>query len=144
MSCTTPVCLACGMGPCHKAPATTKIPIADLTGVALDWAVAMAEGEQTLRWHDPTHLFTDDEGCYSPSTDWSQGGPIIDRERMSTSPEFHNGDYYGNWRAIIFGFADQGDRAEATGPTNLIAAMRCYVASRLGDTVEAPTILLKP
>ena len=29
------------------------------------------------------------------------------------------------------------------GPTPLIAAMRCYVASKLGDEIEIPTELTK-
>jgi len=33
--------------------------------------------------------------------------------------------------------------SEMTGPTPLIAAMRCYVASRLGDTVEIPEEIAK-
>jgi hypothetical protein len=65
---------------------------------------------------------------WQPSTDWSQGGPIIEREGVSleysAQPE--------KWCACIM--ADQ----EVYGPTALIAAMRCYVASKLGDEVEVP------
>lgn len=31
--------------------------------------------------------------------------------------------------------------SELTGPTPLIAAMRCYTKSKLGDEVEAPDTL---
>jgi hypothetical protein len=31
--------------------------------------------------------------------------------------------------------------SESEGPTPLIAAMRCYVASKLGDEVEIPSEL---
>ena len=103
----------------------------ELTGAALDWAVAKCEQPE---WWDnfpdemaKGNLDMDGEGAYSPSTDWSQGGPIIERERL---------DIYGydgeNW------CANDNLRATQYGPTPLIAAMRCYVASKLGDEVEIP------
>ena len=85
-----------------------------LTGAALDWAVAKCEGV------DLTHGLTDDERY---STNWAQGGPIIEREGMGV---FKLG-YVRGWAS---GFQ--------SGPTPLIAAMRCYVASKLGDEVEIP------
>ena len=99
---------------------------AELTGAALDWAVAKCEGweKDMLRRYvrnDP------EEFHYEYSTDWAQGGPIIERERL---------DVYGfdgeNW------CANDNLRATQYGPTPLIAAMRCYVASKLGDDVEIP------
>lgn len=112
-----------------------KIKTAELTGAALDWAVAKCEPDDTLAIY-----FDEDTGeplCYDdwkdnqeykPSSDWSQGGPIIEREGVSieyaAQPE--------KWCACIM--ADQ----EVYGPTPLIAAMRCYVASKLGDTVDVP------
>jgi hypothetical protein len=86
----------------------------ELTDLALNWAVAKAIGE------------------YKPvavphySTDWSQGGPIIERERIELE---HDG--FAWWARIK---ADE----DYTGPTPLIAAMRCYVTSKLGDTVDLP------
>ena len=44
------------------------------------------------------------------------------------------GDYYGT----SFHIDDDG----LIGPTPLIAAMRCYVASKLGDDVDIPEELL--
>ena len=90
----------------------------ELTGAALDWAVARCEGgvgeNQLLgAW-------------YAPSTDWAQGGPIIEREKITL-------EWTGeNWCAYI-----RHDEEEF-GTTPLIAAMRCYVASKLGDEVEIP------
>ena len=86
----------------------------ELTGAALDWAVAKCEGV------DLTHGLTDDERY---STNWAQGGPIIEREGMGI---FKLG-YVRGWAS---GFQ--------SGPTPLIAAMRCHVASKLGDEVEIP------
>jgi hypothetical protein len=66
------------------------------------------------------------------STDWSQGGPIIERVKI----ELHNRtDPVDSWSA----FAEL--QVYGVGPTPLIAAMRCYVASMLGDNVEIPEVL---
>jgi hypothetical protein len=107
----------------------------ELTGAALDWAVAKCEGV-LMRWERSTH----DEAPleYSPSTDWAQGGPIIVREGIGIWWATHfvdgEGDEYGNhWYA-----EDKGGDHVQTGATPLIAAMRCYVASKLGDEVELP------
>ena len=107
----------------------------DLTGPALDWAVAKCEGrafeavESFMAYHD--------DGEMRFSTNWSQGGPIIERERIQTTPRGETTDL---WEAIVFDniFMDDGSDCFQTGPTPLIAAMRCYVASRLGDKVEIP------
>jgi hypothetical protein len=87
-------------------------------------------------WFDDYDMLTP----YTPSTDWSQGGPIIERERISTAKD--PSDAY--WQACIncatssmFGPGLCGDHWHY-GPTPLIAAMRCYVASKLGDEVEIP------
>jgi hypothetical protein len=94
----------------------------ELTGAALDWAVAKCEGYQ---------LDLVPEGSYTPSTDWAQGGPIIEREAITVS---EGSPVAGlEWMAC-----DRGSTHIQHGPTYLIAAMRCYVASKLGDTVKIP------
>jgi len=79
----------------------------------------------------PTPTPTDGgSGFYSPSTDWAQGGPIIKREKIGTLREARN-----VWSAST----KWDDPAKVFyGKTKLIAAMRCYVASKLGDEVEIP------
>jgi hypothetical protein len=96
----------------------------ELTGAALDWAVAKCEGV-LMRWERSTH----DEAPleYSPSTDWAQGGPIIEREGLTIT--FQQNHVWA---------AQTDDDLFEGGPTPLIAAMRCYVASKLGDEVELP------
>jgi hypothetical protein len=71
---------------------------------------------------------------YQPSTDWAQGGPIIERENISTVRE---GDA-GNWIASVYDYAESDWHLHTGGTTPLEAAMRCYVASKLGDEVEIP------
>lgn len=95
----------------------------ELTGRALDWAVARAEG-LTLDFHH--------------STDWSQGGPIIEREMISIGPSESGED----WIAMVR-YELHRDDAYWCGLTPLVAAMRCYVASKLGDEVEIPNELME-
>lgn len=72
-------------------------------------------------------------GCYHPSTDWSQGGPIIDQQGISTAKD---GD--GRWRAGAY-----LKTLHHYGTNPLIAAMRCYVMSQLGDEIEIPQELFE-
>jgi len=71
---------------------------------------------------------------YLPSTDWSQGGPIIERVRIELR--------YDDITREIWAQPWDQDEYQQSGPTYLIAAMRCYVASKLGDEVEVPEELL--
>ena len=61
------------------------------------------------------------------SNDWAQAGPILERERIAT-------DYdHDVWNAAKYGLSWY-----VGGPTPLIAAMRCYAASKLGSEIEVP------
>lgn len=91
----------------------------ELQGAALDWAVAkclLPDG-----WNDAEIILGDDTDY---STNWALAGPIIEREGVSIN-------LWGNdkWVANYC-------EAEQYGPTPLIAAMRCYVASKLGDEIN--------
>jgi len=103
----------------------------ELTGAALDWAVCKAGGgaKDIVIWREG-HSMHD---MYHYSTDWSQGGPIIEREQISTCWEGTT------WVATLFN-KNCGETwyGHQYGPTPLIAAMRCYVASKLGDNIDIP------
>lgn len=117
----------------------------ELTGPALDWAVAKAEGGTDL-WYDTVATWwikIDGKDralskgwaqSFTPSTSWSQGGLIIERENIELSPPFtsEDGQEFLGWHGSIH------NKASQLGPTPLIAAMRCYVASKLGDEVDVP------
>jgi hypothetical protein len=107
---------------------------AELTGASLDYWVAKAEGKNCfLNLLKSACYVTYNIGgfegneVYSPSTDWSQGGPIIEREKIEVS------DAGPFWSASM----TPGDGLEfhQLGDTYLQAAMRCFVASKYGDGV---------
>lgn len=116
-----------------------KSKTAELQGAALDWAVAKADGKaDDCEVHAGNVLYgrvTSGFVHYRPSTNWSQGGPLLDGPdgRIQLLPMF-NPDY---WNARV-----AGRSAWMRGDTPLIAAMRCYVASKLGDEVDVPEELL--
>lgn len=138
-----------------------EVKVSELQGAALDWAVAkvvdMPFYTQGEDWPG-NHMVTDQacresviiraligtmwiEHCgntvkWSPSTDWSQGGPLIDKYRpvivyhegpdrtpMATMPSTHP--------------------AYESGETVLIAACRAIVAAKLGDVVSIPDELVE-
>lgn len=110
----------------------------ELIGPALDWAVAKCEGytdwcseaEKLLPprkehgWVELYHL--------NYSTDWEQGGPIIEREKISI--DFDADPECGGPCAA----STRDAPCYWVGPTPLIAAMRTFVASKLGDEIEIP------
>lgn len=101
----------------------------DLQGAALDWAVAKCEGVAVEYLNDGITccLLQKPSGRYAPSTNWAQGGPIIEEEKIAVW--FSKGDWNSHLRDTS---------AKMHGPTPLIAAMRCYVTSKLGDEIEIP------
>ena len=119
----------------------------ELTGAALDWAVAKCVGMHVLMARGGRFVFDSDAfpeyrndynddkmQAFKPSTNWAQGGPIIEREKLNTKPSI-NGDY---WVALDGNPSRPYPTVMFIGPTPLIAAMRCYVASKLGDDIEVP------
>ena len=117
-----------------------KIKTSELIGPALDWAVAKCEGIKNKFLQD-LDLWGDNP--YTYSTDWAQGGPIIEREGIDI---IHANDSEWVWRATLFlqvpcAYNTPQEVLRIGGNTPLIAAMRCYVASRLGDTIDIPTAL---
>jgi len=123
--------------------------VQELSGPALDWAVAKCEGyiEDYYSWlHEATVKDVADSDSYHPSVKWGQGGPIIERGLINTSPHFTAGRTEGGsdvyqqdgWKAYITPPAFWVTPRPFTGPTPLIAAMRCYVASKVGTHIEVP------
>ena len=109
--------------------------VSELEGVALDWAMAKCEGLLAFGYRKTDRFIIElsdgefEEFC--PSTDWAEGGPIIEREKITI---FQTGK---DWMGYI------RHDTESFGPTPLIAAMRCYVASKLGEEITVPEAFLE-
>ena len=115
-----------------------KIKVSETTGAALDWLVAKCEGLPVDALPGLSVQSSANWPMYS--TDWSQGGPIIEREKLELRPGLYHSVIWACW-----GQTQHGERSSTqgkTGPTPLIAAMRCYVASKLGESVEVPEELI--
>lgn len=141
-----------------------KKHVAELEGAQLDWAVAMA-GHVWIDAHkhfptmtlDPTFAgvrigefgyldgrsvcilipsnpMRQDPHEFSPSRLWEHAGPIIEREEINVvAPDIEAVDHDRLWSADR-----HEDQRICYGPTPLMAAMRAFVASKLGDEVEVP------
>lgn len=138
----------------------TRRLVSELEGAELDAAVALCGEWKTAHEHFPTmtldptfsgvkiingrcllmpsNPMRQDAQDYRPSTSWAFGGPIIERERIA----LYFGDDASGWHAgfnLQVGngpgiYTDDGQ----WGPTPLIAAMRSFVASRFGRSVDIP------
>ncbi len=124
------------------------VPTHTLEGAALDWAVATADrhdewsddGLQPLRWFDISDRESE-RRPYEPSSQWAHGGEIIAQAHIDL--KYCGDDNPPYWGAVAFQPSSRS-RQGATGPTALVAAMRAFVLSRLGETVEIPQELMKP
>ncbi|HCP54551.1 MAG: hypothetical protein CMK72_01245 [Pseudomonadaceae bacterium] len=122
-----------------------EVKVAEATGPALDWMVAIVEKQSLVRIGNHPHVLRDGQilGPYRPSTDWSQGGPLMDAHCRS----------YGavqNDSGVIRSFAyREGEPYDplrpmrlSSGPTILIAFCRARVRAMLGDTAMVPAELI--
>lgn len=124
-----------------------KVKTSELRDTPLAWAVAKI---LQLKIDDTEKgiLFYEGEP-FLPDTYWHQAGPIIEQEKIGVWWATHvvddEGTEYGNHWYAEPGMTDENaDKSYTcmTGPTMLIAAMRCYVASKLGAEVEIPEELI--
>ena len=122
-----------------------KIKTSELNHGALNWAVEKCEQNHPTGYIprvNPDGTTTRMILWYKPyATDWAYGGPIIEREKINLYHEC------GMWQAVIYdahGYFDllNGIGYSAFAPTPLLASMRCYVASKLGDEIDVPDELL--
>lgn len=130
-----------------------KIKVSELTGAALDYAVALCEGFVPGTYMRSIAVLKDVHGKVSmlqvpisrEYVTWEptrsvQGDNIIDREHISVS---WNGQQWlaaaisndPDLECLRYGHRQWGD-------TRRIVAMRCYVAGKLGLEVDIPQELL--
>ena len=130
-----------------------KVQTSELTGPALNWAVAVVKGinpehiyiQGSGKWQRIYRRLITEEGNLTGryqtgpelqfSEMWEAGGPIIEREKIGLV-------YYPDVNCVTHEVMPKWIGSivihSVTGPTPLIAAMRCFVLSRLGDEVDIP------
>lgn len=97
----------------------------------------------------PFRYITEDgkTGDIAPyATSWQHGGPIVEREGLTVmrySPSCVDVTEDRTWYACEDIHWDEYQASDAEGPTPLIAAMRCYVMSKLGKEVEVANELME-
>lgn len=136
---------------------TVEVKTCDLEGAALDWAVAMAEGEEVIvhgigqyRYDVRGGIHCCKYGCtfgprsiteeverYEPSDSWAQGGPLIEKHKLDIGAPMEN--VTGPWNANT----EWGHPMGTPGPTPLVAACRAIVRAKLGETINVPAELIK-
>ncbi|AOM39651.1 phage protein NinX family protein [Xenorhabdus hominickii] len=113
-----------------------KIKTSELTGRALDYAVAMAQGWEKMAGYNgystPNGIVIAPE--YIPSWDWAQCGQLIE-------------EYWIEFKwvtdATIEAHSYLLDGAVAYGHSHLEAACRLVVLGKIGDEVEIPDELME-
>lgn len=127
----------------------TRRLVSELEGAELDAAVALAEGFRPYNFRKSHCLIVDQDDdvvTYEPSSDWEDGGPIIERERIAIFRPRHDPDWHAGYDICAIDESGGGGHwhprmdmnHEMKGPTPLVAAMRTFVASRFGDSVDIP------
>ena len=122
-----------------------QIKVSEATPLQLNWLVAKCEGlecEVPAYADTPWVRVTDTSGlqyvCPDYSTDWAHGGPIIER-MFAQGLRLHTAEYTtGIHDKTVMVASLDSPNGFWFGPTPLIAAMRCFVASRLGQEAEVP------
>lgn len=118
-----------------------EVKTADLIGPALDWAVATATGhymQENLRHSHPVASCSEFR-LWEPSTQWKDGGPLIDKYRVEFTFERDG---------LIFAELCEEDGSYVAsctgefGPNHLVATCRSIVFAKLGSTVKTPKELM--
>lgn len=127
-----------------------KHKVRELSGCLLDAAVAKANG-----WPFDINPIGDGRFCYltqgavsfRPSTSWTEGGPIIERENIAIQhdptealgrnlPDAFRPLEGRPWHAWVT--TGTGQRFDAFADAPLVAAMRAFAGGKLGKEVEIP------
>jgi hypothetical protein len=142
-----------------------KVKVAEAEGIVLDWLVAKCEGLTPTLHKNPYGYWVMPNIPGSYSTDWSLGGPIIEKANITIirANDEYEVDAKGlstskpipcwfaecsRWTGHSLTTSYEGESMEPTfmigeldgcyGATPLIAAMRCLCCSKLGDVVDIP------
>ena len=129
-----------------------KIQVNTLSGIALDYAVAVALGYSDFEYDLGDLYFHKRQGVFDflilrdfqPSLKWEDGGRLIETQGIHLEPTASSDKSPGfTWTAITYWKRCRvGVTTPQRGKTPLEAAMRSYVASQLGEDVEIPEAAL--
>lgn len=119
------------------------VQVSEVTGNTLDWLVAKCEGHESrcawmlekdgyIAWQNYEQAWGNPIPEYS--TDGGIAVPIIEREGISV--EFNKVPFKSLW--VAYRLEPSEEDEPQGGTTFLVAVMRCYVATKLGATVEVP------
>jgi hypothetical protein len=110
----------------------------NLSGPSLHWAVAHCRAIDDVsfkvQWRHGC-LWDESTGYeYRPSYDWEQGGPIVEQALLCIDI-----GHDGVWLACSKQNYDDFPKFICSGSSPLVAAMRCYVSSKVGSSINIPT-----
>lgn len=116
-----------------------QVKVSELTGDALDWVVVgKCEYDKLAALNIQYPKYARWYPKISPSTVWEHGGPILHREGFNLENLSDQRWLARHPTAII-----NNNPLCMVGDTQLIAAMRCYVAYKMGHEVEVPDSLVQ-
>jgi len=116
----------------YDKPNSTTMKTDELDGTALDFMVSRCSIYHEYLLENVIPLrYDDDKNDWSPSTNWQQGGVYIHLNNISICYENEN-----QWKSYISG------ENTSYGSTPLVSAMRCFVKSKFGVTVDIPNWVL--
>lgn len=130
-----------------------KIKTDSLADDALDWAVATREG-YTLTSDGISNLLDSGKDLrilgpsnsplsFSPSTNWSHGGPIAESKKISAVYDEDRDVWVAVRKCSLNDAMGFNGENWSEGPTELIAKMRCHVLTELGPEVDVPEVLIE-
>ena len=101
-----------------------KYFVSALDGDLLDRAVQLAL---------PQHSWLDDAPM--PASYWLDGGPLIEQFWILLVPVFSSTVDSSRWQASMY-LSPPSKGIYCSGPTPLVAAMRCLVANLIGEEID--------
>jgi hypothetical protein len=123
-----------------------KIATQKLLGSALHWAYHQADPHAAVEIKEGKLYLSGTTTLYEPSTNWLQGGPILNRyaftiRTRSAEEEASLAHPDPNFHVKVELF-DDDSYASGFGRDILTAALRCIVALRIGPLLDIPSEFL--
>lgn len=131
-----------------------EVKTSELIGPALDWAVAKCDGWFAHLGIDgnihrsavpssvgPEYAAYGMSRVFSPSTNWSDGGPLIEKHTLRVAPHVQSNGVITSWAADMTWPCST--MPGQCGKTPLVAACRAIVVKEWGYSVMVPKGLVQ-